>query len=63
MAQTNNSFINTLQKEAKRQSPLSQSRFFPSPLDPVMTFVGNYPWQTILVLSGLTAILLAVVGR
>ncbi len=62
MVQNTAHFLHTLQQEAKRQSPLSQSRFFPQPLDPVMAFIGNYPWQTVLVLSGVTAVILELMG-
>lgn len=50
------SFLNRLQTEAALQSQLHKRRFLPHQLDGVTSLVGNYPWQILLVLSGLTAL-------
>lgn len=52
----NDAFLQQLQQQAKLQSRLSTSRILPSQLDAFTTFVGNYPWQTILFLSGISAL-------
>jgi hypothetical protein len=62
MVQNTSHFITTLQREAKRQSSLNQTRFFPQSLDPFTALVGNYPWQILLVLSGITAIVVELAG-
>jgi hypothetical protein len=54
LAKTNNSFLRELQKQAKLQSKLEDSRFFPRQLDWLMSFIGNYPWQFLLIFSGLS---------
>jgi hypothetical protein len=62
MVQNTSSFITTLQQEAKKQSSLNQTRVFPQSLDPLTALVGNYPWQTVFILSGLTAVFLEIIG-
>ena len=56
MKQSEQDFLQSLQQQAALQSKLSTTRVLPSQLDHFTTFVGNYPWQTILVLSGLSAL-------
>lgn len=51
------SFLQKLQQQAKQQAPLNQHRWLPKSFDPVSSFIGNYPWQTLFVLSALTALL------
>lgn len=48
-------FLEKLQTEAKLQSRLNTTRFFPPQLDKITSFIGKYPWQVILAVSGLTA--------
>jgi hypothetical protein len=52
------SFLDELQKQAQIQSKLNKSSILPHQLDPFTAFVGNYPWQTIVVLSAVTAFVL-----
>jgi|GEM_PF-1749535 len=54
---SSSTFLQQLQEQAKLQSHLSTSRVLPKQLDPLSTFIGNCPWQIILVLSGVTAFL------
>lgn len=49
-------FLVKLQSEAKLQSRLNTTRFFPPQLDGVTSFIGKHPWQVILAVSGLTAL-------
>jgi hypothetical protein len=53
---TQSSFLNRLQAEAALQSQLHQRRFLPHQLDGLTSLIGNYPWQIILVVSGVTAL-------
>lgn len=62
MVQNTSHFIHTLQQEAKQQSSLSQTRILPESLDPLSALIGNYPWQVLLTISGLTAIVVEVLG-
>jgi hypothetical protein len=48
-------FLKRLQSEASLQARLHQQRFLPAQLDVITSFIGRYPWQVVLVLSGLTA--------
>jgi len=43
------SFLKTLKAQAKHQSKLQDTSPFPKFLYPVMTVVGEYPWQTLIV--------------
>jgi hypothetical protein len=56
MSKTEKTFLLELQEQAKVQSKLEDVRFFPKLLDPVMSLIGNYPWQILLLLSGFSAI-------
>lgn len=60
MSTKSSSFVSRLQAEAAVQSRLHRQRLLPSQLDRVTSFVGNYPWQVLFVLSGLTAVLIEV---
>jgi hypothetical protein len=51
-------FLHKLTEEARFQAVLRHNPVFPKQIDPLTELVGKYPWQTILVASGLTAILL-----
>lgn len=50
-----NNFLEKLEKEASLQAKLSTTRIFPSQLDALTSFIGRYPWQFVLVVSGMTA--------
>lgn len=49
-------FLSKLQVEAQLQARLHSHKILPDKLDLVASFIGHYPWQVILVASGLTAI-------
>lgn len=53
--QRNPSFLDQLEQEAQKQSHLAQTRLLPRQLDWLTSLVGTYPWQTLLVASGVTA--------
>jgi hypothetical protein len=55
-------FLEKLQEQAKLQSKLNEHRIFPRQLDNITSFIGNYPWQTLLVISFLSAALWQVFG-
>lgn len=60
--QTSN-FIAKLEQEAARQAELSRRRWLPPQLDSLTSFIGNYPWQVLLVISGVTALVVEIVTR
>jgi len=51
-------FLIELQRQASLQAPLNQVRWLPKQLDPLTSFIGRYPWQALLVLSGISALLI-----
>lgn len=55
-------FLSKLQQEAAMQSKLQKNRWLPQELDFVTSAIGRYPWQVILALSGLTSLLIEIVG-
>lgn len=57
------SFLKELKKQAHLQSTLHTHRFFPRQLDPFTSFIGNYPWQVLLISSGITAFVWAVLQQ
>ena len=56
----NQNFLQELQLQAQKQSKLHHRRFLPSQLDFLTSFIGKYSWQSLLVLSLVTAIYLQV---
>ena len=54
-------FLVELQKEAEEQAKLSRTRILPSQLDWLTSAIGNYPWQTVAMLSFATAVLVQLV--
>jgi hypothetical protein len=57
---TQREFLQQLQSQAEKQAKLHDVRFIPAQLDGLTSLVGRYPWQTVFVLSGVTALLLEV---
>ncbi len=57
---TEKQFLNELQQQAKLQAPLNTVRWLPKEVDPITSFIGKYPWQVLLVLSGVTAVLIRI---
>jgi hypothetical protein len=51
----NQEFLRKLEAEAAQQARLYQSRILPPQLDWLSSLIGRYPWQVMLVASGLTA--------
>jgi hypothetical protein len=49
-------FIQKLQSEVLFQSRLEQKKLLPKKLSGLGILVASYPWQVILVLSGITAL-------
>lgn len=57
---TTEQFLEKLEQEATLQSKLQHQRLLPQQLDAITSLIGRYPWQTIMILSGLMAVLLEV---
>lgn len=49
-------FIFILQTQAKKQSKLHEQRLLPKNVDWLTSIIGNYPWQFILVLAVIGAV-------
>lgn len=58
---SSNDFLEKLKQEAHAQAKLEKTRFIPSELDFVTSFIGKHPWQVLVVASGLTSLFLEVV--
>lgn len=56
-------FLNKLQAQAELQARLNNRRFLPEQLDEVTSFIGRYPWQVLLAVSGLTSLGIEVLTR
>ncbi|MDH5533210.1 MAG: hypothetical protein OEX81_02145 [Candidatus Pacebacteria bacterium] len=52
----NKDFVSVLQRQAKEQSRLHEERLLPKNVDWLTSMIGNYPWQFILVLSVIGAL-------
>lgn len=53
-------FLETLQAQAQQQAQLHQRKLLPKQVEGFTALVGSYPWQILLFLSGLTALLFEV---
>jgi len=53
-------FLDKLEKEASLQAKLSTTRIFPTQLDALTSFIGRYPWQFVLLVSGVTALFIEI---
>ena len=51
-------FLRLLKNTAREQSYLGQEKLIPDQLSDLANFVGNYTWQSILILSFFSTILL-----
>ncbi len=49
-------FLQKLQEQAELQARLNTHRFFPAQMDGITSFIGRYPWQVLLAVSGLTSL-------
>ncbi|NCO12475.1 MAG: hypothetical protein GW754_04405 [Candidatus Pacebacteria bacterium] len=56
-----NDFLKELQKEATTQKKLNEERIFPEFLDEITSFIGIHSWQTLLILSVLSTILVELI--
>lgn len=54
----NDNFLKLLKNTAKEQSSLGQEKFIPDQLSDLADYVATHLWQTILLLSFFSAILL-----
>ncbi|MFZ5376330.1 MAG: hypothetical protein ACOZAN_01515 [Patescibacteria group bacterium] len=66
MSSQSQDFIAMLQEEAELQAKLQRTRLLPARLDFLSRFVATHAWQTVLVSSFLTALILwlgQVAGR
>lgn len=57
----NTSFLDKLQSEAKLQARLQQRKIIPQQLDWLGNLVGRKPWQVLLIVSGMTALVIWLV--
>lgn len=53
-------FLAKLQEEAALQAKLEHHRLIPPQLDFITSIIGRYPWQVLLALSGITALIIEV---
>lgn len=53
----NADFLQKLQAQAKEQSKLVGSSIIPKQLDWLTSLIGQYPWQFLLIISGISAYL------
>lgn len=53
-------FLAKLQEEAALQAKLEHHRLLPPQLDFITSFIGRYPWQVLLTLSGITALVIEI---
>jgi hypothetical protein len=60
MAANNSDFLAQLQGQAQKQAQLHHHRLIPKKLDAVTSVIGRYPWQVLLVISGLSAVVVTV---
>ncbi len=51
MKTTHEPFLNELQQTARRQSRLQNNSVFPKFMNPVNAFIGEKPWQTLVLSS------------
>lgn len=51
-----NDFVSELQRQAKHQSLVHEKRLLPPQVDWLTSIIGNYPWQVILVLAVVGAV-------
>lgn len=54
-------FLAQLQQQAEKQAKLHHARFLPKSVDGLTSIIGRYPWQVLVVSSGVTAIVLEVI--
>ncbi len=53
-------FLAQLQHQATQQAKLYRYRVLPPQLDALTSFIGRYPWQVLLIVSGLVAVVVEV---
>jgi hypothetical protein len=56
MSKSSADFLIELEKQAELQSKIYRKRLLPARLDFLTAFIGNYPWQILLFLSGVTSL-------
>jgi hypothetical protein len=56
-------FLQQLQRQAELQSHLSTTRILPRHSDWLTTFIGNHPWQTLVVLSTFSTFLMMLLKK
>ena len=56
-------FLTQLQYQARVQAKLNASRILPRQADWVTAVIGNYPWQTLIILSTMSTIYMVVSGK
>jgi hypothetical protein len=56
-------FLAQLQDQARLQANLNTTRILPRQADVLTAFIGNHPWQTLVMLSTISTILMVVSGK
>jgi hypothetical protein len=59
----NQDFLAQLQQQAELQATLNTSRVLPKQADWLTAFIGNHPWQTLVILSTLSTLFLFLSGK
>lgn len=60
---TEHQFLRQLQEQAELQAHLSTTRILPKHADWLTTFIGNHPWQTLVLLSTVSTIIMIIIHR
>jgi hypothetical protein len=58
MNKSTQNFLTQLQKQAQLQSKLEEEKVLPKQVEFFSAFIGNYPWQFLLVISLFSAVVL-----
>ncbi|MBW7944786.1 hypothetical protein H3C70_05315 [Patescibacteria group bacterium] len=62
-ATSDRQFLQELQRQAELQSQLSTTRILPRHADWLTTLIGNHPWQTLVVISTVSTIVMFLLDR
>lgn len=54
---TDSDFLGRLEAEAQLQAKINHERWLPPQLDPLMTLIAQYAWQTLAVAAVVTSLL------
>lgn len=63
MKKADSQFLEKLQEEARFQQHIFKNRVLPTKVDSLTSYIGTHSWQTLTVLSLITAGLLEIVEK